>query len=78
MKPSTASVVDLACYMLDKGNRGPPSRPRLCVCAGCAKEAFRSACDGEGTVYHVSGGLAAKKKREARPAQNGPCVTGYR
>jgi NAD(P)-dependent dehydrogenase (short-subunit alcohol dehydrogenase family) len=55
--------------MLDKGNTGTTHRGRGYACAqACAKEGFQvGLVTGEGKVYHVSGGLAAKKNAKLVP-----------
>jgi len=71
----TGQVVDLACYMLDKGNTGHPSRPRLCVCAGL-RQGRLSGRPGDGRGQGVSRiwRIGGQEEREARPA-HGHVVT---
>jgi hypothetical protein len=65
----TGQVVDLACYMLDKGNTGMTHRGRGYACAqACAKEGFQvGLVTGDGKVYSISGGLAANKNAKLVP-----------
>jgi hypothetical protein len=65
----TGQVVDLACYMLDKGNTGVTHRGRGYACAqACAKEGFQvGLVTGDGKVYSISGGLAANKNAKLVP-----------
>ncbi len=65
----TGQVVDLACYMLDKGNTGVTHRSRGYACAqACAREGFQvGLVTSEGKVYHISGGLAANKNAKLVP-----------
>jgi hypothetical protein len=65
----TGQVIDLACYMLDKGNTPNTHRGRGYACAqACAKEGFQvGLLTGDGKVYQISGGLAAKKNAKLVP-----------
>jgi hypothetical protein len=65
----TGQVIDLACYMLDKGNTETTHRGRGYACAqACAREGFQvGLVTGDGKVYHVSGGLAARKNAKLVP-----------
>jgi len=65
----SGEVIDLACYMLDKGNTTNPHHGRGYDCAqACAREGFQVgllAVDGK--VYELGGGLAANKNAKLVP-----------
>lgn len=65
----TGQVIDLACYMLDKGNTGNTHRARGYTCAqACAKEGFQVALlTADGKVYEITGDLAANKNARLAP-----------
>jgi len=59
----TGRVIDLACYMLDKGNTAPTHAGRGYACAqACAKEGFQvGLLTSNDQVFEIIGGLAANK-----------------
>jgi hypothetical protein len=65
----TGQVIDLACYMLDKGNTGNTHRARGYTCAqACAIEGFQvGLLTANGKVYQITGGLAANKNAKLAP-----------
>jgi peptidylamidoglycolate lyase len=70
-KPETVTgqLLDLACYILDKGNTGNMHKGRGYTCAqACAREGFQvGLLTPEGKLYVVVGGLAADKNAKLVP-----------
>jgi hypothetical protein len=65
----TGQVIDLACYMMDKGNTGNTHRGRGYTCAhACAIEGFQvGLLTTDGKVYEITGDLAANKNAKLAP-----------
>ncbi len=65
----SGEVIDLACYMLDKGNTTNTHRGRGYDCAqACAREGFQvGLLTIDGKVYELGGGLAANKNAKLVP-----------
>jgi len=65
----SGEVIDLACYMLDKGNTTNTHRSRGYDCAqACAREGFQvGLLTIDGKVYELGGGLAANKNAKLVP-----------
>ena len=65
----TGQLVDLSCYTLDKQNTGLAHRGRGLDCArACAKEGYEvGLLATDGKVYHITGGLAARKNAKLWP-----------
>jgi hypothetical protein len=65
----TGQLIDLACYVLDKGNTGNAHQGRGYNCArACAKEGFAvGLLTSDGKIYQVTGGLAANSNAKLVP-----------
>lgn len=65
----TGQLIDLACYVLDKGNTGVAHRGRGYNCArACATEGFDvGLLSSDGKIYKVTGGLAANNNAKLVP-----------
>jgi hypothetical protein len=65
----TGQLIDLACYMLDKGNTENMHKGRGYSCAqACAREGFQMGLlAADGKVYVVTGDLAANKNAKLVP-----------
>jgi hypothetical protein len=65
----TGQLIDLACYMLDKGNTANAHKGRGYNCArACAKEGFDvGLLTSDGKIYHLTGGLTADKNAKLVP-----------